>query len=104
MNKKPFNEIEEQMKHSAEGWEPSFDEQSWQHMEKMLDAQDDRRRPIAWWIWLLPVLLGIGVGGYFLVRKNGPTQNAEQTRPIYNGIPPLTAVAQPGPDKPPVKK
>jgi hypothetical protein len=86
MNKKPFNEIEEQMKHLAEGWEPSFDEQSWQHMEKMLDARDDRRRPIAWWIWLLPVLLGIGIAGYFSLVKNTPAVTAEQPLPVNNNI------------------
>lgn len=69
MNKKPFNEIEEQMKASAEGWEPAFDEQAWEHMQKMLDKEDDRRRPIAWWLWLLPVLLAVGVISYFMINR-----------------------------------
>ena len=79
MNKKPFNEIEEQIKASAGGWEPSFDEASWEHMEKMLDGQDDRRRPIAWWVWLIPVLLGGVITGYFFMGnredKEGHSNN-----------------------------
>lgn len=88
MNKRPYKEIEEQMKASAESWEPAFDEQSWEHMEKMLDGEKDRRRPIAWWVWLLPVILGITIGGYFLLSKNKTPGLSAEIKKISNEIEP----------------
>lgn len=82
MNKKPFNEIEEQMKASAESWEPAFDEQSWHHMEKLLDGHDDRRKPLAWLLWLIPAIIGITIAGYFLFNQNDPSVASAGNSPM----------------------
>ncbi|HMU25366.1 MAG: hypothetical protein JST57_01120, partial [Bacteroidetes bacterium] len=64
MNKKPYSQVEEQIKSAAQNWEANFDEQAWQQMEKLLDEKDDRKRPVLWWLWLLPILAGVAVMGY----------------------------------------
>ncbi|MFT3980224.1 MAG: outer membrane beta-barrel protein [Ferruginibacter sp.] len=73
MNKRPYNQVEEQIKAAAEGWEPAFDEQAWERMEQMLEKDDDRRRPVAWWLWLLPLILGLATAGYFISRSDKGT-------------------------------
>lgn len=81
MDKKRFDHIEEDMRAASEGWQPPFDEKAWEHMEQMLDGENDRKRPIAWWMWLLPLLLITGTAAYFIINKEedkssvGTTQN-----------------------------
>lgn len=59
------------MKAAAEGHEQPFDEAAWQKMELLLDEDKDRRRPLFWAWWLLPLLIGTGVGGYFIFSQPG---------------------------------
>ena len=77
MSKSSFNEIEQAIKAAAEAHEPAFDEQAWKKMEELLDKEKDRKRPIAFWLWLVvPVL--IGSAGYFIFSnadKNKPQQS-----------------------------
>ena len=72
MNKKPYNQVEEQIKAAAQNWEPVFDEQAWTQMEKLLNETEDQKRPFAWWFWLLSLTIGIATVGYFYF-KNGST-------------------------------
>ena len=72
MNKKRFDHIEQDIKAAAEGWEPPFDEGAWEQMEKMLEGENDRKRPVAWWMWLLPLLLVTGTGAYFMFKNDDP--------------------------------
>ena len=77
MSKSSFNEIEQAIKAAAEAHEPAFDEQAWKKMVVLLDKEKDRKRPIAFWLWLVvPVL--IGSAGYFIFSnpdKNKPQQS-----------------------------
>lgn len=72
MNRKPYNQVEEQIKNAAQNWEADFDEQAWKQMEKMLDEKDDRKRPVIWWIWLLPFTLGVATIAYFYFNNSRP--------------------------------
>lgn len=68
--------MDDTMKRASEGWEPPFDEAAWEHMEQMLEADKDRKRPFAWWYWLVPILL---VGGLLVVwMQNGPSGQDEK--------------------------
>jgi hypothetical protein len=68
MKEKQFDHIENKIRAAAENSDPDFDEQSWQKMEQLLDKENDRRRPLAWFI--LPVLLCALIAGYFIFNKN----------------------------------
>ncbi len=71
MSKKSFNDIEQIIKNAAEVYQPAFEEESWKKMEAMLDKEKDRKRPFIFWIWwLLPVLIGAGVIGFYSLNKN----------------------------------
>jgi len=72
MKEKQFDHIENKIRAAAENSEPDFDEQSWQKMEQLLDKEDNRKRPLAWFI--LPVLLCALVAGYFILNKKDPSQ------------------------------
>lgn len=72
MKEKQFDHIENKIRTAAENSEPDFDEQSWQKMEQLLDKEDNRKRPLAWFI--LPVLLCALVAGYFILNKKDPSQ------------------------------
>lgn len=72
MSKKQFDHIEQDIRAAAEGWEPPFDEAAWEQMEKMLEGENDRKRPVAWWMWLLPLLLVTGSIAYFMFRNDKP--------------------------------
>ncbi|MBC7937127.1 MAG: porin family protein [Rhizobacter sp.] len=84
MDKKRFDHIEQQMKAAAEGWEPAFDEKAWDQMEQMLEGDNDRKKPVAWWIWLLPLFLVIGTGIYFMTREE---KKKDQQIAVVNNIP-----------------
>lgn len=71
MDNKRFDHIEQQMKTASEGWEPPFSEAAWERMEQMLEGENDRKRPVAWWIWLLPLFLLLGTGAYFMLNNEG---------------------------------
>ena len=79
MDKKQFDHIEKDMRTAAEGWEPAFDEKAWDRMEQMLEGENDRKKRVAWWTWLLPLLLVIGIGSYFIVKNNKPPTTAFAT-------------------------
>jgi hypothetical protein len=71
MSKKSFSEIEQAVKNAAEAYEPAFDEQAWKKMEALLDKEKDRKKPFFFRLWwLLPLLIGAGVVGYFSNNKN----------------------------------
>lgn len=70
MDNKQFDHIEQQMKAASQNWEPPFDEGAWERMEKMLEGEGDRKRPFAWWIWLLPLFLLLGSGAYFMLKDD----------------------------------
>ncbi len=80
MDKKRFDHIEQDMRAAAEGWEPPFDEGAWEQMEKMLEGENDRKRPVAWWMWLLPLLLVTGTTLYFVF--NNDNNSSEKTPAI----------------------
>jgi hypothetical protein len=69
MSTKPFKDIEQMMKAAAEGYEQPFEEAAWRKMEVLLDGDKDRRRPVFWLWWLLPVFIGAGIAGYFIFNK-----------------------------------
>jgi hypothetical protein len=69
MSTKPFKDIEQMMKATSEGYEQPFEEAAWRKMEVLLDKDKDRRRPIFWLWWLLPVFIGAGIGSYFVLNK-----------------------------------
>jgi Outer membrane protein beta-barrel domain len=70
MSKKSFSDIEQIVKNAVEAYEPAFDEQAWKKMETLLDKEEDRRRPVVFWLWwLLPLLMGAGVLSYFTFNK-----------------------------------
>jgi hypothetical protein len=75
MSTKPFKDIEQMMKDAAEGYEHPFEEAAWRKMEVLLDKDKDRRRPILWLWWLLPVFIGAGIGSYFIFKK--PDQSGQ---------------------------
>ncbi|MBS1758152.1 MAG: hypothetical protein JSU03_12835 [Bacteroidetes bacterium] len=75
MNKKPYKQVEEQIKAAAREWEPAFDEQAWLRMEQMLEKDDDRRRPFAWWLLGALLMMGIATVCYFGFHKNDAQKN-----------------------------
>lgn len=77
MSKRSFKDIEEFIKNAAEAHEPAFNEQSWNKMEALLDKENNRKKPFAFW-WLLPVLIGGAVISYFALNKNEPKDNQQQ--------------------------
>lgn len=79
MNIKPYKQIEEQIKIAASEWEPAFDELAWQHMEQLLDKEDDRKRPFAWWWVIVPLVAGIATAGYFGFYKKENSNNETAT-------------------------
>lgn len=88
MSKKSFSDIEQAIKNAAEAYEPAFDEQAWKKMEALLDKEKDRKRPFIFWLWwLIPILLGAGVIGYFTMKESkNETVPAYQKNalPVYN--------------------
>ena len=77
MNKKSFKDIEQIIINAAEANEPAFDEQSWKKMEVLLDKQNSRKKPFAFW-WLVPLLIGGAVISYFAFNKSEPKDNQHQ--------------------------
>ncbi len=72
MSKKSYSDIEQAIKTAAEAHEPAFDEQSWKKMEALLDKDKDRKRPVIFWLWwLLPLVIGAGVAGYYIFNNPG---------------------------------
>ena len=100
MNKKPYSQVEEQIKSAAQNWEANFDEQAWQQMEKLLDEKDDRKRPVLWWLWLLPILAGVAVMGYLGFKNYGtsakklPETGTESSAPKTNKAQAHTSVIE----------
>ena len=100
MNKKPYSQVEEQIKSAAQNWEANFDEQAWQQMEKLLDEKDDRKRPVLWWLWLLPILAGVAVMGYLGFKNYGtsakklPVTVTESSAPKTNKAQAHTSVIE----------
>ncbi|HMT95299.1 MAG TPA: hypothetical protein PKC62_01315 [Ferruginibacter sp.] len=103
MNKKPYSQVEEQIKSAAQNWEANFDEQAWQQMEKLLDEKDDRKRPVLWWLWLLPILAGVAVMGYLGFKNYGtsakklPVTVTESSAPKTNKVQAHTSVIEAAP-------
>lgn len=99
MDKKRFDHIEQQMRAASENWEPPFNEGAWEHMEQMLEGENERKRPVAWWLWLIPLFLLLGTGAYFMLRNN---DTAKEDIAIAKEIPAGKTVpgraAQPGSD------
>ncbi len=56
------------MREGVEGFEMPFEEASWRKMESLLDNEKDKRRPVFWMWWLLPILVGGPLIGYFMMR------------------------------------
>ncbi|MCP9750990.1 outer membrane beta-barrel protein [Ferruginibacter sp. HRS2-29] len=100
MKEKQFDHIENKIRAAAENSEPDFDEQSWQKMEQLLDKDDDRKRPLTWFI--LPVLLCALVAGYFVFNKKDnaqkePTLAETKIEKLSSGEKTKTEIA--GPEK-----
>lgn len=74
MNKKPYNEIEEQIKAAASQWEPDWDEHAWKQMEAMLNKDDEHKKPLAWWKFLLPLILAGGLLTFYMLKWESPTK------------------------------
>lgn len=75
MSKSSFNEIEQAIKAAAKAHEPAFDEQAWKKMEALLDKEKDKKRPAAFWLWVLvPGLLVSGLVSYFVFRDTNKPQ------------------------------
>ncbi|MBK8611704.1 MAG: porin family protein [Chitinophagaceae bacterium] len=70
MSRKSFSDIEQVIKNAAEANEPAFDEAAWKKMEALLDKEDDRKRPVVFWLWwLLPLVIGGATISYFVFNK-----------------------------------
>jgi hypothetical protein len=52
-----YKHIENKIRDAAKHHEPAFDENAWEKMEQLLDAEKPDRKPILWVWFLLPVLL-----------------------------------------------
>jgi hypothetical protein len=87
MSKKSFDEIEQAIRHAAEAHEPAFDELSWKKMEALLDKDKDRKRPFIFWLWLLPLLIGTAVAGYFIFDNTGKEHTNQQIAAQKNDKP-----------------
>lgn len=75
MSTKRFEDIEEIIKKSSEAYQPAFDEEAWHKMEVLLNGEKDRKRPIFWLWWLLPLTGALSAGGYFIF-KNEDVKNS----------------------------
>ena len=71
---KSFEYIERKIKEAAENTQPVFDEQSWAKMEALLDKKD-KRKPILWLWFLVPLFLISGWGAYQFIYKNEVKNN-----------------------------
>lgn len=66
MNKESFEHIENKIKEAAEHVAPVFTPDAWEAMEKLLDEDERKRRPVIFW-WLPIVgLIGLSTLYYFL--------------------------------------
>lgn len=79
MNKKPYNEIEAQIKAAASQWEPDWDEHAWKQMEAMLNEDDEHKKPVAWWRFILPVFIVGGLITFFIVNSSNQNKKTAQT-------------------------
>ncbi len=66
MNNERFDHIEDKIREAAMQSEPPFDELAWERMEKKLNEESDRRRPIFWWITASVVLLTVFIGAVIM--------------------------------------
>lgn len=79
MSKKSFDEIEQSIRTAAAANEPAVDEAAWKKMESLLDKDTDRKRPVVFWLWwLLPLMIGTGILGYFTLSNNANNKINEQ--------------------------
>jgi len=76
------DELDNKMKKAAEGYNPAYDDKSWDKMELLLDKhlplKRKRRRLI---LLLLPLLL-VGTGIFFMIPKNGKTGIGEEKNSV----------------------
>lgn len=88
MNTKPFKDIEQVIKDAAEGYEPPFEDASWNKMEALLDKEKERRKPLFWLWWLLPLfIIGGSVGGYLLFKDDAKSDSKDITVTEKKGSP-----------------
>ncbi|WP_143308697.1 outer membrane beta-barrel protein [Chitinophaga vietnamensis] len=78
-----------------------FDQEAWGKMEKMLDTSDDRKPGIFWW-WLLPLLVMLGLGGWWLFN-NGTSQTNNLQRKTSQKLPDTIAGVIPKSTPPSIK-
>ena len=71
MSIKRFDDIEGIIKKSAETYQPAFDEEAWHKMEVLLNGEKDFKKPIFWLWWLLPSIVALSAGGYFIFKNEG---------------------------------
>ena len=58
MTERQFNHIEKKIKEAATNIQPVYYSQAWDRMEKLLDKQKRKNRPVFWW-WVTPVVVSI---------------------------------------------
>lgn len=66
MKEKQFDHIENRFREAASEFEQPFNEQSWSRMEQLLDKEERKPRPF---LWIVPALMVLMLGGFFLYRS-----------------------------------
>jgi hypothetical protein len=79
MKEKQFDHIENRFREAAQEYEQPFDEQSWSRMEQLLDKEERKRPPF---LWIVPALMVLMLGGFFLYRSyNNKEQKITKDQP-----------------------
>lgn len=74
---KSFEYIERKIKEAVENTQPVFDEQSWAKMEALLENKD-KRKPLLWLWFLVPLFLISVLGAYQFIYKNSEKNNTQK--------------------------
>ncbi|RZK01824.1 MAG: hypothetical protein EOO46_19115, partial [Flavobacterium sp.] len=91
MSNEQFDHIENKIRKAAMQSEPPFNELAWNKMEKKLDEESDRKRPVFWWMLATILLISVSTGAIFMFnesgsmrRKNLDSANVESTVEKYS--------------------
>jgi len=76
MSEEQYNHMDQRFREAADKIEQPFDDAAWRRMEKLLDQEDEHRRPFLWWWTSLGILLILG-GGFFWYSSQVSSSNTK---------------------------